>query len=128
MVASPEQSRLLENQAGKANWQRWGPYLSERAWGTVREDYSANGDAWNYFPHDHARSRVIVGEMVPGIARRTIILSHGAPLSLGKVRSPPTPVLLAAIGQLQRRPELSGGVTIVSPNTRKMLVPVPSQT
>jgi hypothetical protein len=34
-----------------------GPYLSERAWGTVREDYSANGDAWNYFPHDHARSR-----------------------------------------------------------------------
>ena len=57
MAASPEQSRLLENQAGKANWQRWGPYLSERAWGTVREDYSANGDAWNYFPHDHARSR-----------------------------------------------------------------------
>ena len=35
----------------------WGPYLSERQWGTVREDYSANGDAWNYFPHDHARSR-----------------------------------------------------------------------
>ncbi len=57
MAANPEQSRLLENQAGKANWQRWGPYLSERAWGTVREDYSANGDAWNYFPHDHARSR-----------------------------------------------------------------------
>lgn len=38
-------------------WRRWGPYLAERAWGTVREDYSANGDAWNYFPHDHARSR-----------------------------------------------------------------------
>ncbi len=38
-------------------WHLWGPYLSERAWGTVREDYSANGDAWNYFPHDHARSR-----------------------------------------------------------------------
>ena len=38
-------------------WDLWGPYLSERAWGTVREDYSANGDAWNYFPHDHARSR-----------------------------------------------------------------------
>ena len=35
----------------------WGPYLSERQWGTVREDYSASGDAWNYFPHDHARSR-----------------------------------------------------------------------
>src|SRR5262249_15456736 len=40
-----------------AEWHRWGPYLSERAWGTVREDYSADGDAWNFFPHDHARSR-----------------------------------------------------------------------
>jgi hypothetical protein len=40
------------------NWKRWGPYLSERAWGTVREDYSATGDAWSYFTHDHARSRV----------------------------------------------------------------------
>ena len=39
-------------------YRRWGPYLAERAWGTVREDYSANGDAWNYLPHDHARSRV----------------------------------------------------------------------
>ena len=42
---------------GRAEWRRWGPYLSERAWGTVREDYSADGDAWDYFPHDHARSR-----------------------------------------------------------------------
>ena len=41
----------------KDNWQRWGTYLSERQWGTVREDYSANGDCWNYLPHDHARSR-----------------------------------------------------------------------
>ncbi len=39
------------------HWKRWGPYLSERQWGTVREDYSPNGDAWNYLPHDHARSR-----------------------------------------------------------------------
>ena len=38
-------------------WKKWGPYLSERQWGTVREDYSADGDAWEYFPHDHARSR-----------------------------------------------------------------------
>src|ERR1700676_777672 len=38
-------------------WKKWGPYLSERQWGTVREDYSSSGDAWNYFPHDHARSR-----------------------------------------------------------------------
>jgi hypothetical protein len=38
-------------------WRRWGPYVSERAWGTVREDYSADGDAWSSFPHEHARSR-----------------------------------------------------------------------
>src|SRR5262249_51906355 len=57
MTANAEQSRLAEDLAGKANWKRWGPYLSERSWGTVREDYSANGDAWNYLPHDHARSR-----------------------------------------------------------------------
>ena len=42
---------------GRDPWALFGPYLSERAWATVREDYSANGDAWNYFPHDHARSR-----------------------------------------------------------------------
>jgi hypothetical protein len=57
MPLNPERERLTEQAAGKANWKRWGPYLSERAWGTVREDYSANGDAWSYFPHDHARSR-----------------------------------------------------------------------
>ena len=57
MPANAEHSRLAEDLAGKANWKRWGPYLSERSWGTVREDYSANGDAWNYLPHDHARSR-----------------------------------------------------------------------
>jgi hypothetical protein len=50
----PERGRLRENPAA---WRRWGPYLSERAWGTVREDYSANGDAWNSLPHEHARSR-----------------------------------------------------------------------
>lgn len=53
-----EQTRLTEHQAGTANWKRWGPYLSERAWGTVREDYSPDGSAWLFFPHDHARSRV----------------------------------------------------------------------
>jgi hypothetical protein len=57
MPVNPERDRLTEHEAGKADWKRWGPYLSERAWGTVREDYSADGDAWNYFPHDHARSR-----------------------------------------------------------------------
>src|SRR5579863_7121629 len=51
-----EGRRLAATDAG-APWRRWGPYLSERQWGTVREDYSADGDAWSYFPHDHARSR-----------------------------------------------------------------------
>jgi hypothetical protein len=52
-----ETRRLEEDRQRTANWKRWGPYLSERQWGTVREDYSADGDAWDYFPHDHARSR-----------------------------------------------------------------------
>ena len=52
-----EQTRLEEEHQRKAYWWRWGPYLSERQWGTVREDYSATGEAWDYFPHDHARSR-----------------------------------------------------------------------
>jgi hypothetical protein len=51
-----EEIRLSESAARKKHWKRWGPYLSERAWGTVREDYSPNGDAWEYLPHDHARS------------------------------------------------------------------------
>jgi len=52
-----EEERLAEARERKAHWKRWGPYLSERAWGTVREDYSPGGTAWEYFPHDHARSR-----------------------------------------------------------------------
>jgi hypothetical protein len=52
-----EQARVAQNDRLGECWDLWGPYLSERAWGTVREDYSANGDAWNYFPYDHARSR-----------------------------------------------------------------------
>jgi len=52
-----EEQRLQDERNGTAPWKKWGPYLSERQWGTVREDYSTNGDAWNYFPHDHARSR-----------------------------------------------------------------------
>ena len=52
-----ERERLLGNDPGRDGWQHWGPYLSERQWGTVREDYSADGTAWEYFPHDHARSR-----------------------------------------------------------------------
>ena len=52
-----ETARLRESDAGKVNWKQWGPYLSERQWGTVREDYSENGNAWDYFTHDQARSR-----------------------------------------------------------------------
>ncbi len=52
-----ERERLLANVLGPDGWKHWGPYLSERQWGTVREDYSPGGTAWEYFPHDHARSR-----------------------------------------------------------------------
>ena len=52
-----ERTRLEEDARREKNWKRWGPYLSERQWGTVREDYSADGTCWEYFPHDHARSR-----------------------------------------------------------------------
>src|SRR5947199_2410950 len=52
-----ETLRLTEDAARGRNWKRWGPYLAERQWGTVREDYSPGGTAWDYFPHDHARSR-----------------------------------------------------------------------
>ncbi len=52
-----ELARLQDIRDRNIPWKKWGPYLSERQWGTVREDYSENGDAWNYFPHDHARSR-----------------------------------------------------------------------
>jgi len=52
-----EQCRLEDDRTGKANWRHWGPYLSERQWGTVREDYSAYGTAWEYLPHDDARRR-----------------------------------------------------------------------
>jgi hypothetical protein len=54
---TPEEQRLEESSQRINHWKRWGPYLSERQWGTVREDYSPHGTAWEYFPHDHARSR-----------------------------------------------------------------------
>src|SRR5437867_9574250 len=57
LVLNAEQSRLEEARQPEAAWKKWGPYLSERQWGTVREDYRENGDAWNFFTHDHARSR-----------------------------------------------------------------------
>ena len=57
MQFTKEEQRLEESRERRAHWKRWGPYLSERAWGTVREDYSAYGTAWEHLPHDHARSR-----------------------------------------------------------------------
>ena len=52
-----EAERLQQDAEGTLPWKRWGPYVSERAWGTVREDYSPDGNAWAYFTHDMARSR-----------------------------------------------------------------------
>src|SRR3989338_9475090 len=59
---NPEEERQKEHSTGDVQtsilpWEKWGPYVAERGWGSVREDYSADGDAWNYFPHDHARMR-----------------------------------------------------------------------
>ncbi len=56
-MSTSEHKRLQAHLNRQTNWKEWGPYLSERAWGTVREDYSPDGTAWDYFPHDHARSR-----------------------------------------------------------------------
>ena len=57
MVQNPESARLEEARTAETPWRKWGPYLSERQWGTVREDYSQDGNAWDYFTHDQARSR-----------------------------------------------------------------------
>src|SRR5258708_28892952 len=56
-LQTTEDVRLEDNRTRKEYWKRWGPYLSERQWGTVREDYSPGGTAWEFFPHEHARSR-----------------------------------------------------------------------
>src|SRR5437879_2599198 len=56
-VANAERLRLVADREGREHWRHWGPYLSDRQWGTVREDYSAAGDAWDYFPYEHAHSR-----------------------------------------------------------------------
>src|SRR5690606_30608854 len=56
-TARAEQHRLHEAASRHSNWKRWGPYLADRQWATVREDYSGDGSCWDYFPHDHARSR-----------------------------------------------------------------------
>src|SRR5277367_4542202 len=66
-----EQRRLDEARTKENEWKKWGPYLSERQWGTVREDYSEDGNAWDYFTHDQARSRAYVRGL-----RRSVAVRH----------------------------------------------------
>ena len=68
---TPEHTRLEEARSGAVPWKAWGPYLSERQWGTVREDYSGNGDAWNAFTHDEARGTPERWGTVPRVFIRT---------------------------------------------------------
>jgi hypothetical protein len=81
-----EDQRLAEDSRREKNWKRWGPYLADRQWGTVREDYSEGGTCWDYFPHDHARSRVYRwGEDgLLGITDRECRLCFGLALWNGK--------------------------------------------
>lgn len=81
-----EAKRLIESRQRQGIWKRWGPYLSERAWGTVREDYSADGDAWNYLPHSHSRSKAYRwGEDgIAGISDRHQILCFSIALWNGR--------------------------------------------
>jgi hypothetical protein len=81
-LLTTEDKRLEETKARKKYWKRWGPYLSERQWGTVREDYSPGGTAWEYFPHDHARSRAYRwGEDgIAGISDRHQLICFGLAL------------------------------------------------
>ena len=86
MTKNEEAKRLQEQDTNTKDWLKWGPYLSERQWGTVREDYSAGGDAWNYFPHEHARSRAYRwGEDgIAGISDRYCNICFGIGLWNGK--------------------------------------------
>src|ERR1700686_2105423 len=83
-----EELRLSESRTRKKHWKRWGPYLSERAWGTVREDYSPHGNAWEYLPHDHARSRAYRWneDGLAGISDRRQMICFG--LALWNERDP----------------------------------------
>jgi hypothetical protein len=85
-IATIEDQRLEEARTRKKHWKRWGPYLTERQWGTVREDYSAGGTAWEFFPHDHARSRAYRwGEDgIGGISDRHQLMCFGLALWNGR--------------------------------------------
>ena len=84
-----EASRLEEAREKGVRWRQWGPYLSERQWGTVREDYSETGDAWNYFTHDHARLRAITGvrTVSPGSAMTTSGCALLSPCGTARIQS-----------------------------------------
>src|ERR1700678_1955414 len=81
-----ERERQLAHVLGPDGWKHWGPYLSERQWGTVREDYSPGGTAWDYFPHDHARNRAYrCGEVgIDGVSHESQILCFALALWNGK--------------------------------------------
>lgn len=81
-----ERERLLSYHKRESNWKEWGPYLSERAWGTVREDYSADGDAWRFFPHDHAKAKTYRWneDGIAGISDRNQYLCFAIALWNGK--------------------------------------------
>jgi hypothetical protein len=76
-METAEQIRLEDARTKKIPWKKWGPYLSERQWGTVREDYSENGDAWNFFTHDHARSRAYVPVEFDGVEDEASFIEVG---------------------------------------------------
>jgi len=86
MARTAEERRLEESRARTAHWKRWGPYLSERAWGTVREDYSDFGTAWEYLSHDHARSRAYRWneDGIAGVSDRHQVLCFALALWNGK--------------------------------------------
>ena len=81
-----ERQRLDQDHAKIQNWKRWGPYVSERSWGTVREDYSADGNAWEFVTHDHARSKAYRwGEdALAGVCDRYQLLCFGLALWNGR--------------------------------------------
>jgi hypothetical protein len=86
MARTAEERRLDEARARTAHWKRWGPYLAERAWGTVREDYSPDGTAWGHLPHEHARSRAYRWneDGIAGICDRHQVLCFALALWNGK--------------------------------------------
>ena len=86
MARTREEERLEESRTRTAHWRRWGPYLAERAWGTVREDYSAHGTAWEDLPHDHARSRAYRWneDGIAGVCDRHQVLCFALALWNGK--------------------------------------------